>query len=100
MFRHNVALKEGDNRFEFVAVDGAGNKTLRRIEIIREPKTIASSKAVDDDGDDEGFFKKYLALIITAGVSLIVAVVAIILSMKKKVTDNKKFLYNGFFLKR
>lgn len=98
VFRHNVALKEGDNRFEFVAVDGAGNKTLRRIEIIREPKTIASSKAVDDDGDDEGFFKKYLALIITAGVSLIVAVVAIILSMKKKVTDNKKFLYTGIMI--
>lgn len=97
VFSHNVALKEGQNRFEFVATDSAGNKTLRRIEIIREQKTDAIANAVKDD-EDEGFFKKYLALIITLGVSLAVAVVAIILSLKNKVSSNKKFLYMGIMI--
>lgn len=100
-FKANVKLNEGENVFEVVAVDAAGNKTVKNVEIIREKKTTASASVVEKssgDGDGEGFFKKYLPFIITAGVSIVAAVVAIILSLKKKVSSNKKFLYNGIMI--
>lgn len=97
-FKYNVKLNVGNNRFEFVATDRAGNKTLKRIEIIREENTAAVQNVVENTENNGGFFRKYLALIITLGVSLVVAVAAIILSLKKKVSSNKKFLYMGIMI--
>lgn len=47
-FRRNVALSQGDNRFELVLEDGMGNRTSREFSVRRDDKPPVIASVADD----------------------------------------------------